>query len=114
MRIGNSGYKERWMSGFFTVCKDVRVSDINYWESRKKSEKGLFYTYQNGRYLLNMSYLLEPVGYKKEGDMKILFEVEGSIEKRKRAAFGEKTPSGLFSPLHWRYIVDILRIIFWA
>jgi len=31
------------MSGFFTACKDVRISDINYWGSRKKSEKWLFY-----------------------------------------------------------------------
>jgi hypothetical protein len=42
--------------------------------------------------------------------MIILFEVEGSIEKRKRAAFGEKTPFGLFSPLPCRYIVDIQRV----
>ena len=35
--------KNRLMSGFFTACKDVRISDINCLGAGKKSEKGLFY-----------------------------------------------------------------------
>ena len=42
-RNRNLGCEERFMSGFFTACKDVRISESNCCWSRKKSEKWLFY-----------------------------------------------------------------------
>jgi len=36
-------FAKRLMSGFFTVCKDVRIYDIHCLKSFKKSEKRPFY-----------------------------------------------------------------------
>lgn len=41
------------MSGFFTVCKDVRIYDIHCLKSFKKSEKGPFYEFTAELWSLN-------------------------------------------------------------
>ena len=90
LRIRNPGFKERWMSGFFTVCKDVRSSDINYWGSRKKSEKGVFYNYKTKGYFLKMSYWLESRGYKKRRGYKNLVRSGRIYRKEKKSCFWGK------------------------
>jgi len=59
-KIGNLGCKERLMSEFFTICKDVRISDSNCWWSRKKSKKWLFYEFKAEVCFLNIRSVKYP------------------------------------------------------